>query len=56
MLVLNQSIIYEEIEGYVAYIDIQNEYIIMEIPAAEGRNSPRLIITKENYSRVQTDK
>ena len=54
MFVLNQSVVYREMEGYIVYID--DNYVIMETPAAEGGNSPRLIILRTDYSKVQTEK
>jgi predicted solute-binding protein len=45
MFVLNQSVVYRGMEGYIVYID--DNYVIMETPAAEGRNSPRLIILRK---------
>ena len=51
---LNQSVIYREMEGYITYID--DDYVIMETPAAEGGNSPRLIILSKDYTKVQTEK
>jgi hypothetical protein len=54
MFVLNQSVVYREMEGYITYID--DNYVIMETPAAEGGNSPRLIILSKDYSKVQTEK
>jgi hypothetical protein len=41
-------------EGYITYID--DDYVVMETPAAEGRTSPRLIILEKDYSKVQTEK
>ena len=54
MFVLNKSVVYREMEGYITYID--ENYVIMETPAAEGRNSPRLIILRKDYSKIQTEK
>lgn len=54
MFVLNQSVVYREMEGYITYID--DDYVIMEPPAAEGGNSPRLIILRKDYSKIQTEK
>ena len=54
MFVLNQSVVYREMEGYITYID--DDYVIMETPPVEGRNSPRLIISRKDYSKVQTEK
>jgi hypothetical protein len=54
MFVLNQSVVYREMEGYIVYID--ENYVIMETPAAEGGNSPRLIILRKDYSKIQTEK
>jgi hypothetical protein len=54
VFVINQSIVYREMEGYVTYIG--DNYVIMETPAAEGRNSPRIIIFIEDYLKVQTEK
>lgn len=54
MFVLNQSVVYREMEGYITYID--DNYVIMETPSVEGGNSPRLIILRKDYSKVQTEK
>ena len=35
---------------------IGTNYIIMDIPPAEKRNPPRLIIYSKDYSKVQTEK
>ena len=54
MFVLNQSVVYREMEGYIVYID--ENYVIMEPPTPEGRISPRMIILSGDYSKVQTEK
>jgi hypothetical protein len=40
--------------GIITFVDAN--YVIMEIPAVEGRDSPKLIIYAQNYSKVQTEK
>jgi hypothetical protein len=54
MFEVNQSVIYRGMSGIITFVD--NNYVIMETPAVEGRNSPRLVIYPYNYSKVQTDK
>jgi len=54
MFDLHQSVVYRDIEGIITYVG--DNYVIMEPPAAEGRNSPRMIILSGEYSKVQTEK
>jgi hypothetical protein len=54
MFEVNQSVIYRGMSGIITFVDAN--YVIMETPAAEGRNSPRLIIYNQDYSKVQTEK
>ena len=54
MFEVNQSVIYRGMSGIITFVD--NNYVIMETPPIEGRNSPRLIIYPYNYSKVQTEK
>ena len=54
MFEVNQSVIYRGMSGIITFVDAN--YVIMEIPAVEGRDSPKLIIYAQNYSKVQTEK
>jgi hypothetical protein len=54
MFSINQAVIYKGMSGIITFID--SNYMIMEPPAVEGRNAPRLIIHPQNYSEVQTEK
>jgi hypothetical protein len=54
MFEVNQSIIYKGMSGIITFVG--TNYVIMETPAVEGRNAPRLIIYDSYYSNVQTEK
>ena len=54
MFMTQQSVVYRDMEGIITYVG--DNYVIMEPPAAEGRNSPRMIILSGEYSKVQTEK
>lgn len=54
MFDLHQSVVYRDMEGTITYVG--DDYVIMEPPAVEGRNAPRMIILSGDYSKVQTEK
>jgi hypothetical protein len=54
MFEVNQSVIYRGMSGIITFVG--PNYVIMETPPVEGRNSPRLIIYDSYYSKVQTEK
>jgi hypothetical protein len=54
MFEIYQSVSYRDMEGIITYVS--EDYVIMEPPAPEGRNAPRMIILSGDYSKVQTEK
>lgn len=54
MFDLHQSVVYRDMKGIITYVG--DNYVIMEPPAPEGRNAPRMIILSGDYSKVQTEK
>jgi hypothetical protein len=50
MFVEKQHIQYRGMCGIVDFVC--DQYLIMVLPAVEGRNSPRLLIYRSNYKEV----
>lgn len=54
MFVENEDVIYRGMSGRISCIT--DMYVVMELPAAEGRNSARVLIFHSEYSKVQKEK
>lgn len=54
MFVENEPVTYKGIPGIVTFVG--SDYIIIELPAAEKRSSPKLLVYNQEYKNVTSEK
>jgi len=50
----NTKVTYEGINGVIDFVC--DDYVVIELPAAEDRNSPRILVLRGNYKNIHIEK